>query len=193
MKKLILIGGRGHCKSVLDVAIRMNEFEEIVITDANIKEGTIMGYRIVGDDSVLSDYYDKGYTDAFITVGHMGDSSVRKKLVDMARGIGFSFPKIIDPSAVISDYADISEGVFVGKGAIINAECVIGRHSIINTGAIIEHDCRIGEHSHVAVGARVCGGCTIGDESFVGAGATIVQGVNVGSRSFIKAGSLITK
>lgn len=192
MKRLILIGGGGHCKSVLDAAIRMNEFEEIVITDAHMERGTVMGCRIVGDDSVLPDYYNSGYTNAFVTVGNIGDSNLRKKLVDMASKIGYGFPKIIDPSATVSEYADIDDGVFVGKGAIINAECVIGRHSIINTGAIVEHDCHIGEHSHVAVGARICGGSIIGDESFVGAGATIVQGVNVRNKSFIKAGSLIT-
>lgn len=193
MKKLILIGGGGHCRSVLDAAIRNKEYDEIVITDARSEEEKIMGCQVVGDDSVLLDYYNRGYTEAFITIGHMGDSALRQKLVDKASKIGFIFPSIIDPSAIISQFVNISEGVFIGKGAIINAECIIGRHSIINTGAIVEHDCCIGSYAHIAVGARICGGCTIGDEVFVGAGTTIVQGVCVKSRRFIKANSLITK
>ena len=194
MKKLILIGGGGHCKSVLDSAIRMKAFDEIVITDPNMEVGTdVMGCSVIGDDSVLPKYYNKGYSSAFITVGHMGNPNLRKTLADMAHNIGFDFPKIIDPSAIMSNYVDIEEGVFVGKGAVVNSDVKIGRHSIINSGAIIEHDCNVGEHSHIAVGANVCGGCTIGDEVFIGAGATLVQCANVERGSFIKAGSLIVQ
>lgn len=194
MKKLILVGGGGHCVSVLDSAIRMEEYDDIVITDPSIRPGTkIMDCPVVGDDSVLQEYYDRGYRSAFITVGNMGDSILRIKLAEKTRRIGFSAPNIIDPSAVISSHANLGGGVYVGKGAIINAMVKIGDYSIVNTGAIIEHECYIGCHSHVAVGARICGNCNIGEESFIGAGATVTQGVNICKNSFVKAGSLVTE
>ena len=192
MKKLVLIGGGGHCRSVLDAAIRMKEYEEIVIVDSGIPVGSIiMGCRVSGDDSFLGQLRSDGFDHAFLTVGSVGDVTLRKKLYDISREFGFIYPCIIDPSSVVSEYAELGEGVFVGKKAVINAGAVIGDHVIVNTGAIIEHDCSIGDFTHIAVGACVCGECNIQENSFIGANSTLVQGISIKSGGFVKAGSLI--
>lgn len=192
MKKLVLIGGGGHCRSVMDAAIRMNEFDDIAIVDPGILRGTIvMGYPVVGDDSMLLQLQNNGFQYAFITVGNVGDASLRKKLFLMSNEYGFIYPDIIDPSAVVSEYSELGEGVFIGKNAVVNAGARIGDHVIINTGAIIEHDCMIGEFSHIAVGACICGECKIQEGSFVGANSTVIQEVSIKKNSFIKAGSIV--
>ena len=51
MKKLVLIGGGGHCKVILD-SLSKEEYDEIVITDNNFrKKKYIYNYKVVGDDS----------------------------------------------------------------------------------------------------------------------------------------------
>lgn len=193
-KKLVLIGGGGHCKSVLDAALRTEEYTEIVITDPEIPIGTkICGCKVVGSDEVLPELNNKGFEYAFITVGSITDASLRIKLASIARKLGFTFPVIVDTSAVISQFAHVGMGTFVGKNAVINADAVIGAHCIINTGCIIEHECQVGDYTHVSVGSILCGNVSVGKESFIGAGATVIQGVSIGARTIVGSGSVVVR
>lgn len=190
--KLVLIGGGGHCKSVLDTIYATGRYSEIVITDYGLSNGSmVLGCRVVGTDKELPNLYKKGFRHAFITVGSIKDTTIRRKAYETAKEIGFVFPTIIDPSAVISLSSQIGRGVFVGKNAVVNADVIIKDMAIINTAAIIEHDCCIGEFSHIAIGATLCGGVVMGDSVFVGANATVIQGVKIGIGSIIGAGSII--
>lgn len=190
--KLVLVGGGGHCKSVLDAAIRANYFSEIVITDCSIPVNTkILGCKVVGNDEVLPKLFEKGFKWAFITIGSIKATDIRRSVFLKTQKIGFCFPTIIDPSAVVSASALIGKGVYIGKNTIVNADVVINDMVIINTAAIIEHDCKIGDFTHIAVGATVCGGTEIESDVFVGANATIVQGVKIGMKSVVGAGSIV--
>ncbi len=191
-RKLVLIGGGGHCRSVLDTALKSNEYSEIVITDPAIQTGeAILGCRVVGNDDRLPGLKGQGFLEAFITVGSIKSTMLRKKLVETARILGFIFPVIIDPSAAVSEYAQIGEGTFVGKCAVINADARIGDHCIINTGAIIEHECSVGNFTHVASGAVLCGNVRVGDDSFIGAKSAVIQGVSIGNKTVIGINSTV--
>lgn len=141
--KLVLIGGGGHCKSVLDAVIRPENFDEVVITDPGISvETTMLGCRVVGNDEILSELFMRGFKNAFITIGSIRFTDRRRNAFLMAERIVFS-PSVIDPSVVIAHSAFIAPGVFIGKNAVVNADAVVEKMAIINTGAVIEHDCRI--------------------------------------------------
>lgn len=194
MKKIVLIGGGGHCKSVLDAIKRANEYTKIVITDPQIPFGTsILGCEVVGDDSVLPQLYKDGFEYAFITVGNIKSSTIREKIFNKAVEIGFDFPVIVDPSAIVSAYATLGKGTFVGKKTVINADVNIGSNVIINTGTVVEHDCIIGDFSHISVGSNICGAVKIGKNCFVGAGVTVIQSICIGENVTIGAGSVVIK
>lgn len=191
-KKLVLLGGGGHCKSVLDTLFKTKEYSEIVITDPQLPAGSeVMGCKVAGDDSILSKMYEEGFTNAFITAGDVGKPNPRAKLAEMAQDIGFSFPCIIDPTAQVSPSAQIGDGTFVGKNSIINTGVRIGKHCIINTGTIVEHESIVGDYCHISTGSILCGEVTVGDESFIGAGTTIIQCVRIGCNVVVGAGSTV--
>lgn len=191
-KRLVLVGGGGHCKSVLDAALRSGEYSEIVITDSVLTKGTmIFGCRVVGDDKMLPALRRQGFRNAFITVGSIQNTGLREHLADKAAEAGFEFPVIKDVSATVSDYAQIGEGTFIGKNAVINADSRVGRHCILNTGCIIEHECRIEDFAHISVGAILCGSVRIHRGSFIGAGSTVIQGISVGENSVVGANSTV--
>ncbi len=195
-KPLVLLGGGGHCKSVLDSILRSNQYSDIVIADNHLAVGTeIFGCKVVGTDECLQDLRKKGYENAFITVGSVTSASVgvRMKLAKYASSFGFSFPTIVDPSAIVSEQTKIAEGAYIGKNAVINADAVIGAHCIINTGAIVEHECQIGDFAHVSVGSILCGNVKVGRESFIGAGATVIQGIHIGDYATVGAGAVVVK
>ena len=191
-KKLVLLGGGGHCKSVLDVIIRNGEYEDVVITDSAMPVGTrILNAPVVGTDEMIPVLFQDGYHHAFVTVGSIGDSKIRIKLAALAESIGFEFPVIADPSAQISKFVTIGGGTFIGKNAVINADSYIGNHCIINTGSIIEHGCGIGDYSHISVGTILCGDCKVGAKSFIGAGSTVIQGIDIGHNVIVGANSTV--
>lgn len=192
MKKLVLIGGGGHCKSVIDTVKRLKLYDEVVVTDPcfpALRE--ILDIRVVGNDDILADLKQSGFHEAFVTVGSIKNTKLRQELYDKAYKIGFAFPNLIDPAACISEYARLDEGIFIGKGVIINADAFVGKMAIVNTGAIIEHECTVGSYSHIAVGTVLCGGVSIGNHTMVGAGTTIIQGISVGNHTIIGAGSTV--
>ncbi len=188
----MLLGGGGHCSSVLDCLISTNNFDDVVILDSNMKIGSkVLDCSVVGDDSKLYDLKKAGFEYAFITVGSIKDTNVRRKLYRLVSSMEFKIPIVCDQSSKISEYANIGEGTFIGKNAVINANAIIGNHCIINTGSIIEHDCYVGDFSHVSVGAAICGNCKVGSDSFIGAGSTVIQGVTIGANVTVGAGSTV--
>ena len=75
MKKLVLIGGGGHCKSVIDTIKRLETYDEIVITDPcfpGCRE--ILDIKIAGNDDALAELKRAGFDEAFITVGSIKDT-----------------------------------------------------------------------------------------------------------------------
>lgn len=188
MEDIVLIGGGGHALSAADAIMNGKNYKIVGYTDVS---DTHIPLRYLGTDDVLESLYEKGVLNAAITVGYLGESTVRDRLYQRAKQAGFRLPVIIDPSAVVSEAAEVGEGAFIGKKAVVNRGARIGRMCIINTGAIIEHNNQIGEYSHIAVGAVLCGGVQVGEHTFIGANATIIQEVRVGMNVIIGAGSVV--
>ncbi len=187
--KLLLIGGGGHCHSVLDTIFSLNLYDEVAIID-NIKS-TYRGVPVIGQDENLPGLFKTGWTAAFITVGSVGNTGTRRRLYEMIKTIGFTSPVIIDPEAVVAGNVCIGDGTFVGKRAVVNTGTSIGICSIINTGSIIEHDCSIGEFSHISPGAVLCGEVSVGRDTHIGAASVVRQQITIGKETLIGAGSVV--
>ena len=192
-KKIVLIGGGGHCKVIISILKKLDNFEIAGIVDDYKVETLISGIKIIGTDDDLKDIYQSGIHDALITVGSTKDNTKRYKLFNVAREIGYNFPVIISPEAIVDESVKIDEGTVIMPGSIINIDSFIGKNCIINTGTIIEHDCKIGDYCHIAPGVHVSGAVNIGELSFIGIGATIIQGIKIGKNVTIGAGSVAIK
>ena len=192
MKKgLLLIGGGGHCRSVLDSILASDTYDRIGIIDP---EGSpCMGIPVAGRDEDLPRLFREGWTDAVITVGSIGDTGLRRRLYETVKAIGFCLPPVADPTATVGKDAVLGEGTFIGKRAVVNAGARTGVCAIVNTGAIIEHDCSIGDFAHVSTGAILCGQVTAGNDAHIGAGTTVRQSVRIGNGALIGAGSVVVK
>lgn len=191
-KKILLIGGGGHCKSVLDSLLELNEYTEIGIVDKKENIGSfVLGFPVIGCDDDLPQLFSNEYKYAFVTVGSIGNPSLRIKLYNILSEIGYEIPVIIDASAKVSKHAKLEQGVFIGKLGIVNAGSLIKKGVIINSGSTIEHDCQIGAFAHIAPGAVLGGEVVIGENSHVGSNSTIKQQVHIGSNSIIGMGSVV--
>ena len=190
---IILIGGGGHCKVVIDVIEKIEKYQIRGIIDVREKLGTnLMGYKVIGTDNDLIELVNR-FKYFFITIGQIGISWQRVKIYENLKKLGASLPVIVSPFSVVSKTAEIGEGSVVMHQVIINPDSVIGNNCIINSKALIEHDVHIGSQSHISTNVTINGGCNIGDNCFVGSGTTLFQGVKIVDEVVIGAGSLVTK
>lgn len=193
-KNILLIGGGGHCKSVIDSLLELNEFSKIGIIDIKENIGKkVLEVPVIGCDNDLVDLFTDGYKYAFVTKGSIGNPKLRIKLFNLINEVGFEIPIIIDSSAVVSRHAKMESGIFIGKNAVINAGCKIHKGVIINTGAIIEHDCLVGAFAHIAPGSVLSGEVQVGENTHIGANCVIKQQLRIGSNSIIGMGSVVLK
>ena len=188
-KKLLLIGGGGHCHVIIDSLLSLGRYDQIGIVD--YKGIEFCGIHVVGTDDDLPLLREAGWNEAFITVGSVGKTDVRRHLWEMIQKYMFSIPSIIDPTAVLARDITVERGVYIGKRATINAGAIIREGAIINTGSIVEHDCEVGAFSHVSPGAILCGQVKIGHDTHIGAGSVIRQMIHVGNETIIGAGSVV--
>jgi sugar O-acyltransferase (sialic acid O-acetyltransferase NeuD family) len=192
MKDIILIGGGGHCKSVIDVIEQEGQFKIAGIVDKPEFLGSdILGYSVIGNDSDLGILVKK-YKYALVTVGQIKSPLLRMKLFELAKKSGFILPNIISPRAYISKYTTVGKGTIIMHDVLINADAQIGENCIINSKVLIEHDCSISNHCHISTRATINGGVIVKSGSFIGSGVTTKESITIGKNSFIKAGSLVT-
>lgn len=191
-RKIILVGGGGHAKVLIDLIRLAGEYEIAGILDHNHEPGNLVsGIPVLGNDDMLPEIFAENITNVCIGVGSVKDTLVRTTLFKKVKGIGFFVPPLIHPSAVVSEYSVISEGVQLMVNTVIQPGVTISENTLINTGTIIEHDGTVGRHVHVCPGVVISGVCKIGNETFIGAGATVINGLTIGDKVTVAAGSVV--
>ncbi len=191
MQKVVLIGAGGHAGVVVDILNDNQEIEVIGATDkVDVQKVKNTEIPVLGEDYILVDIINQGRAErAIITVG--GDNSLRKKLFEQAKELGYQMINAIHRTSVLPSSIKLGAGNVVMAGAIINPGAVIGDNNIINTGAIIEHDIEVGDHVHISPGAILAGGVKVRELSHIGLGAKVIEGVTIGRNCLIGAGAVI--
>tara|TARA_B100000676_G_C18066757_1_gene841476 strand:- start:1840 stop:2427 length:588 start_codon:yes stop_codon:yes gene_type:complete len=187
---IILIGGGGHCVSVIDVIENENKFKIKGILDLNTKNKSVLNYPVLGNDDLIPSLIDDN-TYFLITVGQIKTSLVRKKISEKLEKNDAKEAIVISPLAYISKYANIEKGSIIMNGAIINANAKIGKNCIINTNANIEHDVIVGDFCHISTSTVVNGNSVVKNGSFIGSNSTISNGIIIEENSIIGAGKFI--
>lgn len=190
--EILLVGGGGHCKALIDVIESGGEYTIAGIIDRPELVGKkLLGYDVIGCDDDLASLVSR-YPNAIVSVGQVRTPDLRKKLFALLERAGYVIPSIVSPRAYVSPHARIERGSVVMHDALINAHARVGANCIVNTKALIEHDCRVGDHCHVSTGAILNGATVVGEGTFVGSNAVSKEGALIAEASFIKAGSIVT-
>ena len=190
-KNLILLGGGGHCKSVIEVAESAG-YKILGVLDKPEEVGKqALDYKVIGTDDYIPHYIEKA--EFVITVGFIKNPAIRIKLYNKVKEVGGKLATIIASSAHVSKYAMLSEGTVIMHQAVVNAGAKIGVNSIINTFANIEHDAQIGDQCHISTGAMVNGDCKVGDRCFIGSQSVLANGIEIGDDIIVGAGSFVRK
>lgn len=190
-RNLILIGGGGHCKSVIDVAESAG-YNILGILDMPEDIGkSVLDYKVIGTDDDIPQFVDKA--EFIITVGFIKSPAIRMRIFDKVREAGGKLATIIASTAHVSRYASLGEGTVVMHQAVVNAGAKIGENCIINTFCNIEHDAVIGDQCHISTGTMVNGDCKVGKTCFIGSQSVLANGISICDDVIVGAGSLVRK
>ena len=191
MKPLVLIGGGGHCKSVIEAAESAG-YQILGVLDMPEEVGkAVLSTKVIGIDDDIPAYVDKA--EFVITVGFIKNPAIRIKLYNKVKEAGGKLATIVASTAHVSKYATIGEGTVVMHQAFVNAGANVGNNVILNTFTNIEHDSVIGNQCHISTGTMVNGDCKVGDNCFIGSQSVLANGITVGDDIVVGAGSLVRK
>ena len=190
-KNLILIGGGGHCKSVIDVAESAG-YNILGILDMPEEVGkSVLNYKVIGTDEEIPEYVDKA--EFIITIGFIKSPAIRIRIYNRIIEAGGKLATIIASTAHVSRYATLGKGTVVMHQSVVNAGAKIGENCIINTFCNIEHDATIGDQCHISTGTMINGDCKVGERTFIGSQSVLVNGIAVGEDIIVGAGSVVKK
>ena len=192
MKSLILIGGGGHCKSVIEVAESAGyEIKGILDMPDEVGKEVLPGHKVIGTDDEIPQYVEE--CDFVITVGFIKNPALRIKLYNKVKVAGGRLATIIASTAHVSKYAELGEGTVIMHQAFVNAGAKIGDNCIINTFVNIEHDAEVGNQCHISTGTMVNGECKIGENCFIGSQSVCANCIEIASDIIVGAGSVVRK
>jgi len=187
MNKLVIIGAGGHGNVVAFAAEESKRYCEIVFID-DVVSTSKTGLKVVGKTKDIEKFV-KDYE--FIVA--IGDNKFRKEISRKVLELGGKLTTIIHPSAVVSKYSSIKEGVFVSANAVINPFAKIEEGAIINTAAVIEHDCKVGEYTHVCPSVSLAGTVSVGSCCTLGIGTKVINNLEISNDVVLGAGSVVVK
>ena len=122
---MILIGGGGHCKVVIDILNTLGIIPYGIFDDDNKSHGKeIMGIPVLGKIDELRDYTEKVEYAVITITDPTTHLLLSKKCYEMSLKLGgFSHP-----SATISSFASISSKAQICSGCVINPSSFIKDH-----------------------------------------------------------------
>lgn len=191
--EIIIIGAGGHAAVVADALIasgkRVLGFVDVDVTRHGQQ---LCGLTILGGDGVLA-RFDPKYIGLANGIGGAKGEAKRHQVHKKFETLGWRFLSVQHPSAVVSPYAHLAQGVQLMANCVVHPGAKISGGCIVNTAAVVEHDVELGEFVHVAGNATVCGGVTVGAHSHIGASAVVLQGVHLGESTVVGAGAVVTR
>ncbi len=189
----IILGGGGHARVLMDALLLQSiPVLGIAVADPALKNTMISGIKVIGtDEDVLS--HSPEQVRLVNGLGSVDLTKKRQQLFKKFKKLGYIFTNVIHPSAIIASNVQLSEGVQLMAGSIVQTGSCIGENTIVNTRVSVDHDCKIGTHVHLAPGVILSGEVTIGNGTHVGTGTKVIQGIRIGNNSLVGAGSVIIR
>ena len=193
-QRLIVYGGGGHGKAVIEAVRAMGTYEVVGVVDDGLAKATkVLGVPVLGGAEVLPGLLAQGIHLAANAVGGIGDARSRVRVFHRLIEAGFACPAVVHPTAVVEPSARLSPGVQIMPHAYVGSEAEIGFGAIVNTSAVVSHDCWLGAYANVSPGALLAGGVRLGESALVGMGVTVNLGVTIGDGARVGNSAVVKK
>lgn len=190
MTPLIVVGGGGHARVVIDTARSAGVFDLVGILDDHLEAGrdAIDGVPVLGPITPEA-LRAHGAAQAVIAIG---SNQARQSIAARLDGLAI-WATIIHPRACVAPTAMVGEGAVVFANAVVQPCATIGRHAILNTASSVDHDSDIAAFVHIGPGAHLAGNVTVGEGTLFGIGSCAIPGCQIGCWSAVGAGAAVVR
>lgn len=191
MRRLLIWGAGDQGFVMMDCALAMNRYNRIDFLAIEEKGQRILPFFIVYKEKevnikeLMNDYDE--------VIVATGDNDLREVLIKRLNDMNVPLALLIHPSAIISPFAKLSKGCYIGAHVVINTNATIGIGCIVNTGAMIEHDCIIKDYVNISPGVAIAGHTIIGMNTFLGIGCTIINHRRIGDHVVVGGGTVVIR
>lgn len=150
------------------------------------------GYPVLGSYESL---FTKKDLREFNFALSQGDNNIRSQIFYQIKNKGGNIPTLIHPTATVSRFAKLGEGVIVHINSVVHPDVIIGDNTVLSYNTAISHTTHIGNHCYLAFGTMIGAYTKVGDYVFFGIGVqTISAKVDyIADHAYIAAGALVTK
>ncbi len=191
--KLILIGGSGTCRDVIELIKSINKrsfrYEILGILDDSIPLGKLeYGVKALGPISDCSKLKDVSFVDC---LGSSKNYNKRKKIIEKNGLVYSQFETLIHHSSFIGENVEIGQGSILYPNVVALSDVRIGSHVTILSGTIINHDVEIGDWSIIGSGCMLSGGVKVGKSCYLGSSSSVRENVKIGNGSLVGMGAAV--
>jgi sugar O-acyltransferase (sialic acid O-acetyltransferase NeuD family) len=189
---VVIVGGSGHGKVVIDIVERTGQFNVLGILDAQLPFGQqVLGHPVIGYESELVTMIQKQQVEGLLVA--VGDNWLRSRILSSIRALSstIKFPSAVHPSAQLAKNVQLGSGTVVMAGCVINSDTTIGDFCILNTHCSVDHGCKLGDYVSFAPHACAGGNVEVDDYTAVCLGVNIIHGVKIGAHTVVGAGATV--
>ncbi len=174
-----IVGGGTLSRFVIDILESMKIGVGGVYDDKYPGEKKVLGYAVLGKiEDVPLDHKE--------LVVAIGEPEERKRLMEMFKASGHSFPLILHKTSFISRHAKIEEGAIIGPACNILAESKIGKGVCLLANVNINQNTRVGDYSLLGAGVNVGNNAVLHEGCHVGMSCVIPPDGIVNAWEYIK-------
>jgi sugar O-acyltransferase (sialic acid O-acetyltransferase NeuD family) len=196
-KDLVVIGGGGHARAVIQAAqTQPDEWNVVGFVDPNAgeAEAVTLGVRHLGEDEVRT-ASDPAFRHCWFVLG-LGstfEARARREVVKRMKLAPERWGTVTHARAWVAPTATLGPGTVVLAGAVVNAGAKVGLHGIVNTSAVVEYDVTLGEYVHAAPATVVAARTKIGSGSYLGIGCRIRERLTLGEDVKVGMGAVVLR
>lgn len=191
---LVIIGAGGLGReifSVCEAANRESRQWNVLgfVDDRAHGEVPDSGLQVLGGQ----DWIERNAANAVHFICAVGNTRIRKRLVQQCKQFGGKFSTVVHPDVVIPSRVEVGAGSVIMAGTRFTTNVRIGSHAVIYLNCSLTHDVVIGDYSVVTSGCNLAGAVVLEEGVYLGTGTAVIEGRRVGAGSVIGAGSVVIR
>ena len=183
---IVLYGEKNLALLALDALRAGKNLHPVAWIDASGHEKSFYDLPVLPPDA-LGALVKKGLKNIFLCAPGIH----KEQQLKVAEALKLQVISVIHPSAEVSSFAQLGQGVFLGARVVIGPDVTIGDFSQVLCAATIAHHSRIGKFVTIADGTHVGGNVSIGDGTLIGIGVNINKRVTIGKDATVVSGATV--
>ncbi len=128
-----------------------------------------------------------------VAIGPNRVNTVRERIFNELRALGYSFITYVHESAFVWDVSALGVNTFIFPHVIVEPFATVGNNCVMWSGSVLAHHATLEDHCFLAPGVNISGRTRVKNNCFLGINSTVRDNIVIGEKCIIGAGSVIKK